>query len=80
MTYTNTSPYRTKIEQFSAVGPALNLVFGLVAAVFLLTVGYLYFTQQGEPGLLLKLSGFALASFFIFTAAILPSIAEVFGR
>ena len=77
------SPYQARIKQSTAVGPVPNLVFGLLAAVFLLTVGYLYFTQPGGPGLLLKLSGFALASFFIVTivtAAILPPIVEAFGK
>ena len=77
------SPYQARIKQSTAVGPALNLAFSLVAAVFLLTVGYLYFTQPGGPGLPLKLIGFTLASFFIVTivtAAILPPIVEAFGK
>jgi hypothetical protein len=79
MTYA-TSPYQARVEQSATVGPALNLVVSLIAAVFLLAVGYLYFTQPGGPGLPLKLSGFALASFFIVTAAILPPIVEAFGK
>jgi hypothetical protein len=68
------SPYQARIGQSTTVGPIPNLVFSLLAVVFLLAVGYLYFTQTGEPGLLSKLIGFALASFFIVTAAILPPI------